>query len=95
VINVGGLKLAPEVIEDILRQHPAVVDAAAFGAMGASGIEEISVALVVRATVLDTQVIYWSAERDLPLTRIFVVDSLPKGPAGKIDRDLLKRQLLK
>jgi len=95
VINAGGLKLAPEVIEDILRQHPAVAEAAAFGAMGDGGIEEISVALVVRTPVADTQVIHWSAERGIPVTRIFVVDTLPKAPSGKIQRDLLKRQLLK
>src|SRR5581483_1612298 len=41
IINVGGLKLAPEVIEDTLREHPSIADAAAFGAMGSGGIEEI------------------------------------------------------
>ncbi len=95
VINVGGLKLAPDVIEDILRQHPAVAEVAAFGSMGEGGIEEISVAIVVRSPVVDTQLIYWSAERGIPVTRIFVVDTLPKGASGKINRDLLKRQLLK
>jgi acyl-coenzyme A synthetase/AMP-(fatty) acid ligase len=95
VINVGGLKLAPEVIEDILRQHPAVTEVAAFGAMGAGGIEEISIALVTRTPVADKQVIDWSAERGIPVTRVFVVDTLPKSSAGKIHRDQLKRQLLK
>ena len=95
VINVGGLKLAPDVVEDVLRQHPAVTEVAAFGAMGDSGIEEISVALVVRTPVADEQVIDWSAERGIPVTRIFLVDALPKTSSGKVHRDLLKRQLLK
>jgi len=95
VINVGGLKLAPEVIEDVLREHPSVTDVAAFGKMGDGGIEEISVALVVRAPVVETQVIRWSAERGIPVARIFVVNALPKTQSGKIHRDLLKQQLLK
>jgi acyl-coenzyme A synthetase/AMP-(fatty) acid ligase len=94
VINVGGLKLAPEVIEDILRGHPAVAEVAAFGAMGASGIEEISVALVANRPIADSHLIDWCAERGFPLTRIFIVDALPKTSSGKIHRDLLKQQLL-
>jgi acyl-coenzyme A synthetase/AMP-(fatty) acid ligase len=94
VINVGGLKLAPEVIEDILRTHPAVTDVVAFGEMGESGIEEISVALVTNRSVSDSHLIDWCAERGFPLTRIFIVDSLPRTSSGKIHRDLLKRQLL-
>ena len=95
VINVGGLKFAPEVIEDILRQHPAVVEVAAFATIGDDGIEEISIALVANKPVADAQVVYWSAERGIPVTRVFVVDSLPKAPSGKIQRDQLKRQFFK
>jgi acyl-coenzyme A synthetase/AMP-(fatty) acid ligase len=94
VINVGGLKLAPEVIEEALRGHPAVVEAAAFGTMGDSGIEEISVAVVANRPVADSQLIDWCAERGVPLTRIFTVAELPKTPSGKVHRDLLKRRLL-
>ena len=94
VINVGGLKLAPEVIEDILRTHPAVTEVAAFGNMGDSGIEEISVALVANRPVADKHLIDWCAERGFPLTRVFIVEALPKTSSGKIHRDLLKRQLL-
>lgn len=94
VINVGGLKLAPEVIEDILRRHPAVTEVAAFGAMGESGIEEISVALVTSRPVAESHLVDWCAERGFPLTRVFIVETLPKTPSGKIHRDLLKQQLL-
>jgi acyl-coenzyme A synthetase/AMP-(fatty) acid ligase len=94
VINVGGLKLAPEVIEEALHAHPAVVEAAAFGTMGDSGIEEISVAVVANRPVADSQLIDWCAERGVPLTRIFMVADLPRTPSGKVHRDLLKRRLL-
>jgi acyl-CoA synthetase (AMP-forming)/AMP-acid ligase II len=94
IINVGGLKLAPEVVEETLRKHPAVTDVAAFGNMGDGGIEEIFVALVANRPVADDHLIGWCAERGLPLKRVFFVEALPKTPSGKIHRDLLKRQLL-
>lgn len=94
VINVGGLKLAPEVIEETVRTHPAVADVAAFGAISDGGIEEIFLALVEKSPVSAPQLVAWCAERNLPVKRVFVVAQLPKTPSGKIHRDLLKRQLL-
>ena len=94
VINVGGLKLAPEVIEDVLGTHPAVTGVAAFGNPGDSGIEEISVALSLSRPVAERHLIEWCAERGIPLTRVFILEALPKTSSGKIHRDLLKRQLL-
>jgi acyl-coenzyme A synthetase/AMP-(fatty) acid ligase len=95
VINVGGLKLAPEVIEETLRKHPAVKDVAAFGDMGDGGIEEIFVALVANRPVADDHLIDWCAERGVPLKGAFMVEELPKTTSGKIHRDLLKRRLLR
>jgi acyl-CoA synthetase (AMP-forming)/AMP-acid ligase II len=92
VINVGGLKLAPEVIEDILRKHPAVTDAAAFGKMGESGIEEIFVALVANRPVADSHLVEWCAERGIPIARVIIVDELPKTESGKLHRDRIKLQ---
>ncbi len=93
IINVGGLKLAPETIEDILCKHPAVNEAAAVGTFGESGIEEITVAVIVNRPVADTTLIGWCAERGIPVRRIVLVETLPKTASGKIHRDLLKRQL--
>jgi acyl-CoA synthetase (AMP-forming)/AMP-acid ligase II len=93
VINVGGLKLAPELIEDTLRKHPSVTDVAAFGGMAGGGIEEITVAVVAARPLDDKQLIAWGAERGIPIARVCFVDSLPKTPSGKVHRDLIKRQL--
>lgn len=92
VINAGGVKIAPELIEDILRRHPAVVEAAAFGAMSSSGIEEISVVLNARTPVDDQQVISWCADRGIRVARVIFVDELAKTDSGKIHRDLIKRR---
>jgi acyl-coenzyme A synthetase/AMP-(fatty) acid ligase len=93
VINAGGLKLAPDVIEEILLSHPNIADAGAFGGMGASGIEEINIAIVPRAPLSDQQIVAWCAERNVPVTRVFLVEKLPKTALGKIQRSELKRLL--
>lgn len=91
-INAGGIKIAPEVIEDALRKHPAVIEAAAFGAMSDDGIEEIIVVAVSRTPVAGQQIIEWCAERDIPVTRVIFADELEKTESGKIHRDLIKRR---
>ncbi|HEX5279323.1 MAG TPA: class I adenylate-forming enzyme family protein [Micropepsaceae bacterium] len=93
VINAGGLKLAPEAIEDILCKHPAVNEAAAFGTFGAAGIEEIMIVVAANRPVADSTLIDWCAERGIPVARITFIESLPKTASGKIDRDLLRQQL--
>ena len=37
IINTGGVKRAPELIEELVLRHPNVAEAAAFGAVGADG----------------------------------------------------------
>jgi acyl-coenzyme A synthetase/AMP-(fatty) acid ligase len=94
VINAGGLKLAPEVIEEILLNHPTVAEVGAFGVMGASGIEEICVAVIARAPLSEQLLIDWAAERNVPVSQVFFVDALPKTSLGKIQHSVLRQQLM-
>ena len=94
VINAGGFKLAPDVIEEILLGHPNVADAGAFGSMGASGIEEIYIAIVPRTPLSEQHIVAWCAERNVPVTGVFLVETLPKTALGKIQRGELKRLLM-
>jgi len=94
VINAGGLKVAPEVIDEIVLNHPTVAEAGAFGVMDASGIEQICIAIIARAPLNEQHIIEWCAERNLPVSRVFFVETLPKTPLGKIQRSILKQQLL-
>jgi acyl-CoA synthetase (AMP-forming)/AMP-acid ligase II len=93
VINSGGVKRAPELIEEIALRHPDVAEAAAFGALGPDGIEEVNLAIVARAPISQQQLIAWCAGRGLEVSRVFYVDALPKTPMGKIRRDELKTRL--
>jgi acyl-coenzyme A synthetase/AMP-(fatty) acid ligase len=94
VINAGGAKRAPELIEEIVLRHPNVVEAAAFGALGADGIDEIHLAVAARAPIAERPLIDWCSERGLAVARVFFVESLPRTPLGKIKRDELKASLM-
>jgi acyl-coenzyme A synthetase/AMP-(fatty) acid ligase len=94
VINSGGVKRAPDMIEEIVLRHPNVADAAAFGAVGADGIEEVNLAIVERAPIAERQLVDWCGERGVEVARVFAVESLPRTPLGKIRRDELKAALI-
>jgi acyl-CoA synthetase (AMP-forming)/AMP-acid ligase II len=94
IINAGGLKIAPEIIEDMLKVHPSVQDAAAFGFRGPSGVEEIALAIVPRGELDSAQLINWCGRRNVPVARVWNVPSLPKSTLGKINREELRKQLL-
>ena len=94
IINTGGVKRAPELIEELVLRHPDVAEAAAFGAVGADGIEEINLAVVTRAPIAEAALINWCAARGLDVARVFAVESLPRTQMGKIRRDEVKRSLV-
>jgi acyl-coenzyme A synthetase/AMP-(fatty) acid ligase len=94
VINTGGVKRAPELIEEVVLSHPNVAEVAAFGAVGTDGIEEVNLAVVARAPIAERHLIDWCAERGLGVARVFAVDSLPRTPLGKVRREELKANLI-
>lgn len=94
VINSGGVKRAPELIEELVLRHPNVAEAAAFGALGPDGIEEVCLAVVTRAPIAEQGLIDWCGELGLDVARVFAIDSLPRTPMGKIRRDEVKRTLV-
>ena len=89
---MGGLKIAPAVIEETLGQHPAVVEVVAIGGSGPDGIEEIIIVMVPRRPVSEQAIIDWCAERGIPVARVIEVDELPKTELGKIHRYLVRQQ---
>src|SRR5262249_40175732 len=48
IINRGGVKVAPDRIENALMEHPAIADAVAVGVMDEIGVEQIWAAIVAR-----------------------------------------------
>lgn len=94
MINRGGEKVAPHEVDDALREHPAVADAAAFAVPDARLGEEVAAAVVLRdgADVSARDVRRWLAGRlavhKIP-RRIVFLDALPRTASGKVQRGAL------
>lgn len=95
VINAGGNKIAPDRIDQMVAQRRDVVDAAAFGAMGASGVPEVWLAIVPRLPVDPEALIAWCEERlpEVPINRVIEIAAIPRNGMGKVERGKLKAQL--
>lgn len=92
LIIKGGENIAPREIDDALYRHPSVLDAAAVGIPDDAYGEEIMACIVLKPDCSST------TEEDLRLhcqkhlgdfktpRLIVLMDELPKGPSGKIQR---------
>jgi acyl-CoA synthetase (AMP-forming)/AMP-acid ligase II len=94
MINRGGEKIAPQEIDDILRGHPAIADAAAFALPERRLGEEVAAAVVLRAGAsLDERALRrWAAARLSPHKvprRIWFLDALPRTGSSKVQRGVL------
>ncbi len=91
LINFGGDKVAPWLIENALLRLPSVSDAAAFGVEDEDGIEQIWAAIVAPAPI-DEDAVNRFCTRELghlaPST-LLQFSELPRNEAGKLRRDLL------
>ncbi len=93
VINTGGVKLSPSLIEDVLLAIPTIRDAAAFGLPDATGIDDIWAALVTDPNP-DLPAITAAARARLGASTpkfLLQVETIPRNAAGKIQRDILQR----
>jgi acyl-CoA synthetase (AMP-forming)/AMP-acid ligase II len=89
LINRGGEKISPLEIDAVLLEHPAVAEAASFGLPSELYGEEVAAAVVLKgeasAQELQNHCRGRLAEFKVPKT-IYIVDGLPKGPTGKVQR---------
>ncbi len=96
IINIGGVKVAPTVIEEVLLSHPNVAEAAAVAVVSADGVEQPWAAVVLRRPV-DEATLKQFCETRLPggaaPSRIVTVSSIPRVGAGKVARAQLRDEL--
>ncbi len=91
LINRGSEKISPREIDEVLLDHPAVGQAVAFAVPHPTLGEDIAAAVVLRvnATVSPAELRELAFQRlaafKVP-SRIIIVDAIPKGPTGKIQR---------
>ncbi len=90
----GGFNVYPREIEEVLYEHPAVLEAAVIGLPHPTHGEEVGAAVVLRSGSQATadELREYVKERVAAYKyprRVWLAESLPKGPTGKI----LKREI--
>jgi len=89
----AGVNIYPREIENVLYQHPAVVDCAVFGVPDDRDGEHPVAVVEARMTVSADELEQWCRERldryKVP-SRIDLVDELPRDPNGKVLKRLLR-----
>jgi acyl-CoA synthetase (AMP-forming)/AMP-acid ligase II/thioesterase domain-containing protein len=98
LINRGGEKISPREIDEVMLSHPAVKQALSFAVPYAQLGEEVAVAIELHAgaSASERDLRRYAAEL-LPAFKtpklVKLVDEIPKGPTGKLQRIGLARKL--
>ena len=94
IINRGGEKAAPELIEEVIRKIPQVVDAAVFAVPGTT---QIWAAIVSNGDLQDVAVLEACRAKlaGLAPDRLFQVERIPRNEMGKIIREDMKKIMMR
>ena len=94
MVNVSGFKVFPNEVEDVIAQHPGVLEAAVIGVADPHTGQGVKLFVVKRDPALSEADLTKFARERLAAYRIpkviVFVDSLPKSNVGKIIRKDLK-----
>jgi acyl-CoA synthetase (AMP-forming)/AMP-acid ligase II len=98
IINRGGEKVSPREVDEILMDHPAVAQVVCFGMPHPKLGEEVAAAVVLRegqaATERELQDFVGRRAADFKVPkRILLLDEIPKGATGKLQRIGLAQKL--
>jgi len=91
IINRGGEKVSPREVDEILMDHPAVAQVVCFGMPHPKLGEEVAAAVVLRegqaATERELQAFVSTRAADYKVPKkILILDEIPKGATGKLQR---------
>ncbi len=98
MINRGGEKVAPREVDEVFLDHPEVAQAVTFAIPHPTLGEDVATAVVIRTGSLISE----KELRDYALDRlaaqkapslVIILDSIPKGPTGKLQRIGLAEKL--
>jgi acyl-CoA synthetase (AMP-forming)/AMP-acid ligase II len=98
IINRGGEKISPREVDEVLMDHPAVAQVVTFGFPHDKLGEEVAAAVVLRegksADVKELREFAATRLADFKVPRkILVLDEIPKGATGKLQRIGLAQKL--
>jgi acyl-coenzyme A synthetase/AMP-(fatty) acid ligase len=99
IINRGGTKVSPDVIDEVLKKCPGIADAAVVGMLDEVGIEQIWAAVTSPdGSEIDVSAVFKHCRTAAPLyipDRVFQVKEVPRNRLGKVSRENLKEELKK
>ncbi|MDP9331231.1 MAG: AMP-binding protein [Actinomycetota bacterium] len=93
LIISGGYNVYPREVEDVLRSHPSVVDAAVIGTPSEEWGEIVTAYVEATDDFDATLVLEFAARQLAPYKKprlVHRVDELPRNPMGKVQRDQLQ-----
>lgn len=98
MINSGGEKIAPCEVDEVLMTHPAVAQAITFALPHNFLGEKVAAAIVLRRDAMATaqEIQTFVADRLIHFKvphPVLIVDEIPKGPTGKLQRIGLAEKL--
>lgn len=100
IINRGGQKVTPQEVERRILEHPVVQQAVVFALPHETLGETVGAAIVLeQGTSLEERQLQKHLSKTLTSfkipSRVFVLDEIPKGPTGKVQRIGLGEKLLR
>jgi oxalate---CoA ligase len=98
IINRGGEKISPHEVDEVIMQHPSVAQVATFAVPHPVLGEDVAATIVLREDISATEneirefafdrLAYFKVPR-----QVIIVDEIPKGPTGKVQRVGLAEKL--
>lgn len=87
IINVGGFKVSPDEVRQVLESHPAVREAGVFGVRTSSGDQTVAALVALKTQATEKELVAFCyrrlADYKVP-RRIEFCRELPRGPSGKV-----------
>ncbi len=98
MINRGGEKIAPREVDEVFLSHPEVAQAVSFAVPHPSLGEDLATALTLipGASITDLELRAYAFDRlpDFKVpSRVIILEKIPKGPTGKLQRIGLAEKL--
>lgn len=97
IINRGGEKISPREVDEILLSHPGIAQALTFAMPDPQLGEEVAAAVVLNdLSLTESEIRRFTAEKliDFKVPRkVVILDEIPKGPTGKLQRIGLAEKL--
>jgi acyl carrier protein len=97
IIDRGGVKVSPQEVEAVILEHESVAECAVFGVAHPTLGQDVVAAVVCGDAPVEARAVRdWLFDRVSPAkmpSHVVVVDELPKGSTGKLDRTNIAQRL--